>query len=59
MTNDYMPRPDARFHARQNNVVSYLNGHPADSKAAEIWVKIGDPPPTPTRTGCPFRKTQS
>ncbi len=41
MANDYIPRPDARFHAWQNNFVTYANGHPADSGLAP-----GDPPPT-------------
>lgn len=27
MANDYIPRRDARFHAWQNNVVTYVNGH--------------------------------
>jgi len=30
MANDYMPRPDARFHAWQNNFVTYVNDHLAD-----------------------------
>ena len=30
MANDYIPRPDARFHAWQNNLVTYVNGHLAD-----------------------------
>jgi len=34
MPNDYIPRPDARFHARQNNFGRYFNGHLADSGLA-------------------------
>ena len=30
MANDYIPRPHARFHAWQNNFVTYVNGHLAD-----------------------------
>ena len=30
MANDSIPRPDGRFHARQNNFVTYVNGHLAD-----------------------------
>ena len=30
MANDYIPRPDARFHAWRNNFVTYVNGHPTD-----------------------------
>lgn len=30
MANGYIPRPDVRFHAWQNNFVTYANGHPAD-----------------------------
>ena len=30
MANDCIPRLDARFHAWQNNFVTYVNGHPAD-----------------------------
>jgi hypothetical protein len=28
MANDYIPRQDARFDARQNNFVTYVNGYP-------------------------------
>ncbi len=31
MANDYIPRPDARFHAWQNNFITYVNRHLADS----------------------------
>ena|GEM_PF-6290308 len=41
MANDYIPRPDARFHAWQNNFVTYVNGHLAD-----LALAAGDPPPT-------------
>ncbi|GAF82962.1 unnamed protein product [marine sediment metagenome] len=34
MANDYIPRPDAQFHAWRNNVGTYLNGHLADSGLA-------------------------
>ena len=34
MTNDTIPRPAARFQARQNDFVTYVNGHPADSGLA-------------------------
>ncbi len=34
MANDYIPRPDARFHVRQNNFVTYVNGHPANLRPA-------------------------
>ena len=40
MANDYIPRPDARFHARQNNFVTYVNGHLAD-----LGTRPGGPPP--------------
>jgi hypothetical protein len=30
MANDYTPRPYAQFHAWQNNLVTYVNGHLAD-----------------------------
>ena len=30
MANDYIPRPDAQFHARRNNFVTYVNGHRTD-----------------------------
>lgn len=30
MANGYIPRPDVRLHAWQNNFVTYANGHPAD-----------------------------
>jgi len=30
MANDYTPRPAARFHAWQNNFVTYVNGNLAD-----------------------------
>ena len=44
---------DAQFHAWQNNFATYVNGGLADMglaagvMGAEIWVKVGDPPPTP------------
>ena len=65
MANDYIPRPDARFHAWQNNFVTYVNGHLAElglatsAMGAEIWVTVGDPPPTPPPPGWPPQKTQS
>ena len=65
MANDYIPRPDAQFHARRNNFVTYVNGHLADLglapgvMGAEIWVKVGDPPPTPPPPCWPRQKTQS
>ena len=31
MANNYIPRPAAPFHARRNNFVTYVNGHPANS----------------------------
>jgi hypothetical protein len=34
MANDYIPRPDARFHAWRNNFVTYVNGHLSDSGLA-------------------------
>ena len=64
MANDYIPRPNARFHAWQNNVVTYVNGHLADLRlaagamGAEIWVKVGDPPLIPPTPGWPPQKTQ-
>lgn len=30
MANDYITRPDAQFHAGQNNFVTYVNDHLAD-----------------------------
>lgn len=30
MANDFIPRSDPPFHARQNNFVRYVNGHAAD-----------------------------
>ncbi|MCK4340422.1 MAG: hypothetical protein KAY37_01700, partial [Phycisphaerae bacterium] len=30
MANDYIPRPDAQFHAWQNNFIVYVNNHLAD-----------------------------
>lgn len=30
MANDCTPHPAAQFHARQNNFVTYVDGHPAD-----------------------------
>ncbi len=30
MANDDIPRPDARFHARQNNFGTNVDGHLAD-----------------------------
>ena len=41
MANDYIPRPDARFHAWQNDFVTCVNGPLADSGLA-----ASDPPPT-------------
>jgi len=60
MANDYIPRPDARFHAWQSSFVTYVNGHlaglglAADVMGAEIWGRVAwasrprtcDPPPT-------------
>ena len=52
MPDDYIPRPNAQFHAWQNNFVTYVNDHLGDVRhaagaiGAEIWVKIGNPPPT-------------
>jgi hypothetical protein len=46
MANDYIPRPDARFHAWQNNFVTYVNGHLPDlglapgAMGAENWVRV-------------------
>ena len=37
MANDYIPRPDARFHAWQNNLVTYVNAH-----LAEMGLAAGD-----------------
>ena len=61
MGNDYIPRLDARFHAWQNNFVTYVNGPLADLElaagvmGAEIRGSVAwasrprsyDPPPTP------------
>jgi len=41
VANDYIPRPDARFHARRNNFATYVNGHPGD-----LGLAAGDPPAT-------------
>ena len=60
MANDYVPRPDAQFHAWRNNFVTDVNGHLADLAlaagvmGAEIWGRVAwasrprscDPPPT-------------
>jgi len=65
MANDYIPRPDAQFHAWRNNFVTYVNGHLADLglavgvMGAKIcgWVawasrpRSCDPPPTPPPPG--------
>ena len=46
MAKDYIPRPDARFHAWQNNFVTYVNGHLADlgfaagALGAAIWGRV-------------------
>jgi len=40
MANDYIPRPDAQFHAWRNSFVTYINGHLAD-----LGLAAGDPPP--------------
>ena len=46
MANDSIPRPDAQFHAWQNNFVTYVNGHLVDSglapgvMGAEIWGRV-------------------
>ena len=64
MANDYIPHPDARLHAWQNNFVAHVHGPLADSTLAagamraEIWVKVGDPPPTPSPPGWPPQKTR-
>ena len=64
MANDYIPRPDARFHAWRNNFVTAVNGHLADlglapgAMGAEIWGRVAwasrprtcDPPPTGNRS---------
>ncbi len=34
MPNDYIPRPDARFHGWQNDFVTYFNRHPTDLRLA-------------------------
>ena len=73
MANDYIPHPDAQFHARPNNFVTYVNGHLADFRlagcviGADIWGRVVwpsrpqtcDPPPTPPPPGWPPQKTQS
>ncbi len=65
MANDYIPRPDARFPARQNNFVTYVNDHLAHSglapglMGAKIWVKVADPPPTRPPPGRPPQKPQN
>ena len=65
MANAYIPRPDARFHARRNNFVTYVNGHPADlgpapsAMGAEIRVEVGEPPPTSPSPRWSPQKTQS
>ena len=60
MANDSIPRPDAQFHTRRNNFVTYVNGHLAKLglavgvMGAEIWGRVAwasrprscDPPPT-------------
>lgn len=33
MANEYIPCPDARFRAWQNNFVTYVNGHVADLRS--------------------------
>jgi hypothetical protein len=30
MANDHIPRPDAQFHARRNDFVTYVSGHPTE-----------------------------
>jgi len=63
MANNYIPRPHARFHAWQNNFVTYVNGHPAHlghdaagALGAQIWGRLAwasrprtcdQPPPDP------------
>ncbi len=73
MANDYIPRPDAQFHAWRNNFATYVNGHLADlglaagAMGAEIWSRVAwasrarscDPPLTPPAPGCPPQKTHS
>ncbi len=44
MANDYIPRPDARFHARQNNFVTYVNANLADLGPAPDVVDPNTPP---------------
>jgi hypothetical protein len=44
MVKDYIPRPDARFDAWQNNFVTYVDGHLGDAELAG-----GDSPPTGQR----------
>ena len=65
MANDYIPRPDAQFHAWRNNFATYVNGHLADwglaagVMGAKTRVKVGDTPPTPPPPGWPPQKTKS
>lgn len=65
MANNYIPRPDTRFHAWQNNLATYVKGHLADLGLAAgviragIWVKVGDPPPAPLPPAARHRKAKS
>ena len=54
MANDYIPRPDARFHAWQDNLLVCVNGHLADWGPAPA-----DPAPTPPPPRQATTKTQS
>ncbi len=40
MVNDSMPRPDARFHAWQNNFVTYVNAHPTSKDCCPVFTEI-------------------
>ena len=73
MANDYIPRPEARFHAWRNNFVTYVKGQTAELgravgvMAAKICGRVAwafrppscDPPPTAPRRGWRPQKTQS
>ena len=39
MANDRIPRPDAEFHAWQNNFVTYVNGH-NDVRTTTIYAHV-------------------
>ena len=64
MASDSIPRPAAQFHSRQNNFVTYVNGHLADLgleagvMVGEISGWVGDPPPTPPPPGWPRNMAQ-